>query len=261
MHDIHLLEKQWEAYNKKRKRPLYVALLALVVLLSAFYMFMIWRKNRHITSIKKASAIQLENKKSRSAMVMNKVAIEKTIDRLDIYPIKKTKKRTDDYLVSSVDSTQSNPVEVVEEIPVLKEESPSAYSSPAMSIRTIDKKKTVSKRTLPIQKRKRKKIKLKIIETTSVSAYKDVEKRFKLSHDVDDALFLARGYYRHGNYKKAEYWALQANKIDNTREDSWLIFIKSKYNMGQKSEAKHILQSYVRKSGSVAARKLMSKLK
>ena len=255
MHDIHLLEKQWEAYNKKRKRPLYLALLSFLVVLSALYTFVTWKKNRHASAKEQITVVQAESKSSPGKKMLSKVIIDKTIDRLDTYPAAKPKESTQDYPVAAPASmAESSPVEVVEDIPILKEESSVGYNRPAPPKNVIHVKKKP-----PMKKRK--KIKLKIFETTSVSAYKDVERRFKLSHDIDDALFLARGYYRHGNYKKAEYWALQANKVDNTVEESWLIFIKSKYNLGQKSEAKHILESYIRKSGSVAARKLMKKLK
>ena len=178
----------------------------------------------------------------------SQMIINETIDQMDTYSAAKSKKRA----TGSV--TENGPVDMIEDIPILKEESSVGYNRLTVPKNTVHTRK----RTL---KKKRKKIKLKIFKTTSVSAYRDVEKRFKLSHNVHDALFLARGYYHHGDYKKSEYWALQANKIDNTTEESWLIFVKSKYSLGQKSEAKHILESYMRKSDSVAARKLMKKLK
>ncbi len=106
----------------------------------------------------------------------------------------------------------------------------------------------------------RKKIHLDIIKTTNVTAYKDVEKRFKQSHDVDDSLFLARSYYKKGNYKKSEYWALETNKVDSNIEESMLIFVKSKMKLGRKNEAKNILTTYIRKSNSPEAKKLLYRI-
>ena len=107
----------------------------------------------------------------------------------------------------------------------------------------------------------RKKMHLDIIETTSVSAYKDVAKRFHQSHDTDDSLFLAKSYYRKGNYKKAEYWALQTNKVNDNIEESWLIFVSSKVKLGHKNEAIRILTTYIKRSNSAEARSLLYKIK
>ena len=102
---------------------------------------------------------------------------------------------------------------------------------------------------------------LNIVETSSVSAYKDVAKRFKQTHDTDDSLFLARSYYRKGNYKKAEYWSLQTNKINRNIEESWLIFAKSKVKLGRKNEAIDILTKYIKKSNSAEGKSLLNKIK
>jgi tetratricopeptide (TPR) repeat protein len=105
-----------------------------------------------------------------------------------------------------------------------------------------------------------KKMHLEIIESTSVTAYKDVERRFLESRDMDDALFLARSYYKKGDYEKAEYWALEINKLDEDMEEGLLIFVKSKAKMGRKNEAISILTSYVEKSDSQEAKKLLYRI-
>ncbi len=109
--------------------------------------------------------------------------------------------------------------------------------------------------------RARKKIHIDIVETSSVTAYNDVEKRFLKSHDIDDALFLANSYYNKGNYKKAEYWALQTNKLDENIEESVLIFVKSKIKLGRNNEGISILKSYIERSDSEEAKKLLYQIK
>jgi tetratricopeptide (TPR) repeat protein len=106
-----------------------------------------------------------------------------------------------------------------------------------------------------------KKIHIEVVEADNKNAYKEVEKRFRLGHDVDDSLFLAKAYYLKGQYKKAEYWALQTNKINENIEESWLIFIKSKYKRGQKNEAIRILNTYIKKTDSSEAKVLLEKIK
>lgn len=102
---------------------------------------------------------------------------------------------------------------------------------------------------------------LNIVESTSVSAYKDVEKRFFQTHNIEDALFLASSYYKRGDYNKAQYWALESNKIDADMEESIFIFVKSKLKLGNKSEAISILVSYIKKSDSEEAKNLLYKIK
>jgi len=106
-----------------------------------------------------------------------------------------------------------------------------------------------------------KKVDLHIVETSSPSAYRDVERHFLQSHDTEDALFLAKRYYAKGDYAKAEYWALEANKVDDNIEESWLIFAKSKAKQGQINEAIYILTSYIKKSNSMQAKSLLYQIK
>ena len=103
---------------------------------------------------------------------------------------------------------------------------------------------------------------IEVVETNKNSnVYKEVEKRFRLGHDPDDSLFLAKAYYMKGMYKKAEYWALQTNKINEKIEESWLIFVKAKVKGGQRNEAIRILNTYIGKTNSAEGRILLDKIK
>ena len=95
----------------------------------------------------------------------------------------------------------------------------------------------------------------------SSKEYKDVEKRFSLSQDPEDALFLARIYYEKKKYKKAEEWAFIANELNDDLEESWLIYAKAKNARGQKVKAIHILKSYLKKTNSLRARKLLEEFR
>lgn len=100
-----------------------------------------------------------------------------------------------------------------------------------------------------------------IIESNSDAAYQEVEKRFLISQDIDDSLFLAKSYYAKGNYQRAEYWALETNKLDESLEESIFIFVKSKVKLGNNVEALNMLKHYIKKSDSEEARNLLYKLK
>ncbi|SFV51962.1 Transformation system protein [hydrothermal vent metagenome] len=111
----------------------------------------------------------------------------------------------------------------------------------------------------PVEK-KRKKVHLDIIKTNKIDAYRDVEKRFSLSHDIDDALFLAKSFYKKARYKKSEYWAYEVNKIDNNNVESILIFVKSKVKLGKRNEAISILNDYVKRTNLNEAKILLRKI-
>jgi tetratricopeptide (TPR) repeat protein len=113
---------------------------------------------------------------------------------------------------------------------------------------------------IKVDDRNRKKVHLNIIETSSITAYEDVEKRFAQSHDIDDALFLARSYYKKGNYQKSESWAYEVNKLDSNLEEGLFIFIKSKVKLGRKNDALSILSNYLKKSNSNKAKNLLYKI-
>jgi len=105
-----------------------------------------------------------------------------------------------------------------------------------------------------------KKITLNILKTSSPTAYKDVEKRFFQTHDIDDALFLTKSYYKKEEYKKAKFWALEVNKLDATQDESFLIFIKSIIYLGNKNEALSLLNTYIKKTNSDEAKALLYKI-
>jgi len=107
----------------------------------------------------------------------------------------------------------------------------------------------------------KKTLQIKVVEANDRNAFKEVAKRFRLGHDVDDSLFLAKSYYDIGDYKKAEYWALQTNKVDENIEESWLIFIKAKMKRGQKNEALRIPNTYIKRTNSAEAKVLRERIK
>lgn len=108
----------------------------------------------------------------------------------------------------------------------------------------------------------RKKLHINVIDTSKkMSSFKEIEKRFRMGHDTDDSLFLAKSYYQRKNYKKAEYWALQTNKVNENIEESWLIFAKAKAKQGHKNEAIHILTVYIERTHSIEGKVLLDKIK
>ncbi len=90
---------------------------------------------------------------------------------------------------------------------------------------------------------------------------KELEDNFKDSQDPNDSLEIAKYYYKKGNYKKSEDWAVNTNNIDGDLEDSWLIFAKSRAKQGDRVDAIKVLQSFYDETNSLKAKKLLNKLR
>lgn len=114
----------------------------------------------------------------------------------------------------------------------------------------------------PAQKvRKRKNLLIQITERGGKDIAADIENRFEFAKDKSDSLFLAKYYYDKMDYEKAEKWALETNRIDNTVEESWLIFAKSLAKRGKRIEALKVLRALSDKSESASGKKLMDKIR
>ena len=238
MYDIKPLEEEWKKYKKKKRRPWFVLIFSIFFILLISFTFLNYKEIDFLKS----------NDKSKADVVANHsttVLIDKALTTLE------TKKPKVNEVLQKNETkpmrviSENGSMEIVEDLPIT--EALQTIKEPNAKIETVEKP--------------RKKMHLNIIQTSSVSAYKDVEKRFEQSHDTDDSLFLAKIYYSKKNYIKAEYWALQTNKINENIEESWLIFAKSKVKLGRKNEAMHILTNYIKKSNSAAAQSLLNKIK
>jgi len=251
MYDIKPLEEEWRQYGKNKRKPYYIFLL--VILLLGSIASMIFFKGKYtsffsIPSVTKDGTLSHTMKKERPLLIDEPLHSVQEHEKEVIKIIKPPRVvERSEYVENDIPA-----LPVVENIPVLDK----------VPNRIVTKQKQYKPNIKQgVIKKPRKKMHLNIVKSSNVSAYKDVEKRFMQSHDTDDSLFLAKSYFRKGNYKKSEYWAFQTNKINSNIEESWLIFIKSKVKLGHKNEAMRILTNYAKKSNSSAAWNLLLKLK
>ena len=238
MYDIRHLESEWKKYRKKRLKAWYIAFFILI-LLSSIAIFFLNSEKIDVSTLKgyfqgSKESLTFQEKSNNGSLPeeQNKnsyLLVDSALERLEV----------EDSVIEMVDSTAKSSSDIVVDVPILD-----------------DSKVSMDREVLG----SREKVHLEIIESTSVTAYQDVENRFNQSKDINDALFLAQSYYNNGNYKKAEYWALQTNKLDATLEESLLLFVKSKVKLGRKNEAIAILSSYLKKSNSQDAKKLLYKI-
>jgi len=86
-------------------------------------------------------------------------------------------------------------------------------------------------------------------------------KNYSVNKDFTSVLKLANYYYNNKDYKKALYWAKNANKLDSSKDDSWIIYAKSKYALGQKKDAIDSLETFLNIFYSKKANSLLEKYK
>jgi tetratricopeptide (TPR) repeat protein len=98
-------------------------------------------------------------------------------------------------------------------------------------------------------------------QSTHVNYITTMEAKFLRSKNPREAVLLAKAYYNKKNYKESEKWALSANKINSSLDESWLIFAKSKAKLGKRKEALSVLVSYYKKSHSSKAKALIGQIK
>lgn len=246
MYDIKPLEEQWKRYKRKQRKPWYLFFFTVVMLIAAstiFYFNKTFLLEKFLQNdLNESKKIEkVITRKSDETLVPSSIFFDKAITQLQTVP--KNIPTDDKTIVNREVSQPVGPYESAQDVSVLEE--------------SIDSDKSYG--TQPVKVKDRPKIHLEIVETSSVSAYKDVENRFYQSHDIDDSLFLAKSYYRQGKYQQAEFWALQTNKVNPAIDESWLIFVKAKYKLGRKSEATNVLKTYINKSNSKEGKKLLEK--
>ncbi len=233
MYDIKPLESKWKKYRKKKLKPWLIASVAFIVVSVLAIAFLNSTKidfsTLDISFMLADNTSSAEEKKVYHKTVKSNVLLNTALNKLE----------TEKNVMDQVNNAANDSTNTFVDIPIL------------------DGKHENSVGTRP---KGRAKVHLDIMESSSITAYKDVEKRFAKSHDIDDSLFLARSYYKKGDYKKSEHWALETNKVDADVEESIFIFVKSKIKLGRKNEAISILRSYLKKSNSQDARNLLYRI-
>ena len=74
--------------------------------------------------------------------------------------------------------------------------------------------------------------------------------RFNQTRDPKLASYIAQSFYKKGNYKETVRWAILANSIDPSAEESWMLFAKAKVKLGQRQDAIKALRIYLNQYSS-----------
>ena len=225
MYDIEELEKKWLKY---RRRKLIIAgssiVLATSIIGGVSYLVFNTESNNYseeVNSVKKQHIA-----KDEDVVVKRKDEPAKSMNT-EVPSMKKMEKEKVSVTKSEIDTTENNSPE--------KPLDNTAVHNP--------------------------KLNMVISEPKSGSVIKDIEKRCSESKSYDDAIYLAEYYYGKNNFKKAEYWAMQANIVDSIPEDSWILFAKAKVKSGHRVEALKVLEAYYNKTGSTNALELIDTIR
>jgi len=239
MLDVEELENQWKQYQRKKKKPFYIGG-SILLLLLAFVLSIVNHKiDMSYFNIKKISN-KLFSKDIEKNSTNTQVEAKQIVKHKKAYLLNNAFK---DALLSQK-KLKPKPQKQSKEISTPLDED------------ELYVEKEISK---PVMHKKTKLVGL-IKVSSDNSAYKDVERRFKRSHNINDSMFLANMYYKKRQYKKSLYWSMQTNKLNKNIEESWLIFAKSKLRLGRKNEAIRVLKTYIKRSNSYEAKKLLKKI-
>ena len=232
MYDIPELEKKWRKYKRKQiQKPLIISFVILLLGAAAAALT--------LTYLNKKDSVEAKVAKKEPKKESNVTANSKKDDAIIITRVSNNTKNSD----NSIDLSKA---EIVKP------------NVPDDEIRVIG-----------FDKKDADKIKKKyedvLVSNSKASEEKEMalalEEQFKESQDPQDSLKVARYYYKIGDYKKAETWAVNTNNLDGDIEESWLIFAKARAKQGFRVDAIKVLQSYYDETNSPKAKELLDKLR
>lgn len=235
MLDVPLLERRWLKYKLKRSLP-YLALAAILFIIIISTLVVL----KHTTSIPKEPV----KEKIPSVIPTNEAAmiLEPSMQFVQSLPTTAPEVSPSNPLniATKVVIPQKSILQVV--IPPIKPSATSTTIVPSVVHPSSLKKASSINR-----------------DTVEFDIH-EIEERFQNNSNPHLGLYIARYHYDHGNYSESYNYALKTNAINNTMEESWLIFAKSMVKLGKTDQAKKALQQYISQSNSESARNLLESL-
>ena len=71
-----------------------------------------------------------------------------------------------------------------------------------------------------------------------------LEKKYSEHKSYEIAIRIAKEYYAQQRYEKSLLWAKEANHLNRKKEQSWILYARSLYVLGEKEKAIKILKLY-----------------
>ncbi|QKG29387.1 transformation system protein [Campylobacter sp. RM16187] len=271
------LERKWRVYDKQRKNSkgnkdkkyqtyMLVAILAASVTTASLVFFYfedmsinIAKNSSSTYEIKNTNANQMKtpetilkdtlpNTYNNTLNNDNIINNESTIENNDINDMQQSLAKNDlEQPIKELKNTNTNPIETVSsEITGIRKEV--ILSAPTEETINLNAENVSLKNDSPIESQKV--FKFEIQSSNLDISVDELKTKFDKSNSSDLAVLIAKKYYDIEDYKNSEKWALIANELDSDNEESWVIFAKSKYNLGQKYDAVKVLRIYNDKTNS-----------
>jgi len=190
-------------------------------------------KNIHLfknNKLKKVSKIKIEKKRD-----INKT-INKKNSKNNVKP-KKIKQKNNEKNNQKLKFILPN-INLIKEPKIVKKENEN----------NVSKENNISK-IKNIKKEKNKQIKkISIIENNA--NINVLVKEYKQNKNYDVAMTIAKIYFEKNDLKQAQIWALNANSLNPSKPDSWLLFADILIKQNKLKKAKELLKAYIDSYGN-----------
>lgn len=285
LQEIQRLEKLYEEYEKKNKNSLLkllshkkLSLLIIAILLIVFifgtFLFFSNAKNKKETTntptlVEKNLTIQtdikeknitfaetnvskniLEDGKQKSEQAKERFESDKKQDELAEKIAKK--------LEQSIKLNEDNK----EQAPDKKQRSGGGWlklNLPTENENIQNEQPLPNEEIIELEPKAKPKIDIQISsENNEISMLKE---DFNKNKNPEIALKIARKCYQDKRYSDTIKWALSANNLDSSIEESWVMFAKAKYMLKQKDDALRALEEYNKNKNKPEINELINKIK
>ena len=279
--EIQRLEKLYESYKKKNggflhkifnaknSKILIIELLLIIILLAALIVLSI-EKTPSLASksdkvlAKNATAVKMVEKNETNASVLSELKQKSEVAKAKFEEGKKQDELADKIakkleevvkINETNDTSKNDPKRQRSSQGWLKLNIPDEEPLTEQNGISVPQDEVIDLESKPARKRVN-------IQVTSASNEESVlREQFLKTNNPTIALELARLNFRNNNFKEAIKWSLAANDIDNSLEESWIIFAKSKYKIKQSDDAVKALREYNKNLNKASINELINKIK
>ena len=279
--EIQRLEKLYESYKKKNggflhkifnaknSKILIIELLLIIILLAALIVLSI-EKTPSLASksdkvlAKNATTVKMVEKNETNASVLSELKQKSEVAKAKFEEGKKQDELADKIakkleevvkINETNDTSKNDPKRQRSSQGWLKLNIPDEEPLTEQNGISVPQDEVIDLESKPARKRVN-------IQVTSASNEESVlREQFLKTNNPTIALELARLNFRNNNFKEAIKWSLAANDIDNSLEESWIIFAKSKYKLKQSDDAVKALREYNKNLNKASINELINKIK
>lgn len=279
--EIQRLEKLYESYKKKNggflhkifnaknSKILIIELLLIIILLAALIALSI-EKTPSLASksdkflAKNATAVKMVEKNETNASMLSELKQKSEVAKAKFEEGKKQ-----DELADKIAKKLEEVVKINETNDTLKNDPKRQRSSQGwLKLNIPDEESLTEQNGISVpqdevidleSKPARKRVNIQVTSASNEESM--LREQFLKTNNPTIALELARLNFRNNNFKEAIKWSLAANDIDNSLEESWIIFAKSKYKLKQSDDAVKALMEYNKNLNKASINELINKIK